>query len=157
MKRFPGPRATLGILATVLIAAQLVPYGRDHTNPPARMVAAWDSPATQELARRACYDCHSNETRWPWYASVAPVSWRVQHHVLEGREKLNFTALDLGTERMSEAAGEAAEAVSKGKMPPWDYQLAHPEARLSNVERTALASGLEAMFPEHREGHEGHD
>src|SRR5690242_16317240 len=75
----------------LLVVAQLVPYGHDHTNPRTVAEPAWDSPATRALADRACFDCHSNQTRWPWYSHVAPTSWLVQHHVDEGREVLNFS------------------------------------------------------------------
>jgi heme-binding protein len=140
--------ALLGFGAPVLLLAviQLVPYGRDHTNPPAGRLVAWDSQQTQDLARRACFNCHSNETRWPWYASIAPLSWRIQTHVREGREKLNFTAFEPGNEKVADAAGEAAESVTKGEMPPQDYMLMHPEARLSYAEKQALVTGLEATF-----------
>ncbi len=141
------PRALALFLAAVIALfalIQLVPYGHGHTNPPAGRLVAWDSPATQDLARRACYDCHSNETRWPWYASIAPISWRIQRHVTEGREKLNFTAFEPGSKEVSEAAGDAAETVTKGDMPPQDYLLAHPEARLSAADKQALVSGLRA-------------
>jgi heme-binding protein len=137
-----------GLLTFVglLIAAQLVPYGRRHSNPPDGTLVAFDSPATQKLAVRACYDCHSNRTRWPWYASIAPLSWRIQHHVDEGREKINFTDFTPGEKKVAEAAGEAAETVTKGEMPPQDYLLFHPEARLSALEKDALAKGLSVRF-----------
>ena len=65
---------------------QLVPFGRDHTNPPVVQEPNWDSPATRELAQRACFDCHSNETVWPWYSNIAPVSWLVaQRHLRSPR------------------------------------------------------------------------
>lgn len=130
----------------VLFLAQLVPYGRQHTNPSDGTLASFDSPATQDLAKRACFDCHSNRTRWPWYASIAPISWRIQHHVTEGREKLNFTAFDPTTEKVTDAAAEAGESVTKGKMPPGDYLLLHPEARLSPEESAMLAKGLDVTF-----------
>lgn len=152
----PATKMLLG--AGLLVALQLVPYGRDHTNPPGRQALAWDAESTRDLAKRACFDCHSNETRWPWYSSIAPVSWRVQHNVREGREKLNFTALDPVGEMMSEAAEEAPEVVTKGKMPPPDYLLMHPEAWLSSADRRALASGLEAtLAPYSEHGHEGRE
>ena len=154
-----GSRVMLvGIAGALLIvlAIQLVPYGRDHTNPPSGQLVAWNSPRTQELAQRACFNCHSNETRWPWYSSVAPVSWRIQTHVLSGRKKLNFTAFDAANEKMADAAGEAAESVTKGEMPPQDYMLMHPEARLSFAEKQELVSGLEATFAAFGErGHGG--
>ncbi len=80
-----------GVLVVGLIAIQLVPYGRNHTNPPVQSEPNWDSPETRALAERACFECHSNETAWPWYSNIAPVSWLVQHDVDEGREKLNFS------------------------------------------------------------------
>lgn len=144
-----GSRRTwlaLGLPVAFVIALQLVPYGRDHARPPDGQAPPWNAASTQDLARRACYDCHSNQTRWPWYASIAPLSWRIQHDVDEGREKLNLTAFEPGNEKMSEAAGEAAEEVSRGEMPPWDYLLLHPEAWLSDADRRALAGGLEATF-----------
>ena len=137
-------------LVLVLLVSQFVPYGREHTNPPDGTLAAFDSPATEELARRACFDCHSNRTRWPWYASIAPISWRIQHDVNEGREKLNFTAFEATSEKMTEEAGEAGESVTQGKMPPKDYLLMHSEARLTAAESAALARGLDATFSARR-------
>jgi hypothetical protein len=136
------PRNLLLALGIVLVAIQVVPYGRDHANPPIEREPAWDSPRTRELAVRACFDCHSHETRWPWYASIAPVSWRLQGHVDEGREHLNFSALD----RSREEPTEAAEEVAKGTMPPRDYLLVHPGARLTEAEKQELIRGFEATF-----------
>jgi hypothetical protein len=73
-----------------LIVIQVIPYGRDHTNPPVIEEPVWDSAQTRDLAVRACFDCHSNETVWPWYSNVAPLSWLVQSDVEEGRETLNL-------------------------------------------------------------------
>ncbi len=126
----------------VIIALQLVPYGRDHTNPSARNEPKWDSPQTRELVVRACFDCHSNETRWPWYSNVAPVSWLLQHHVDEGREHLNFTEFD----KPQKHAHEAAHEVEEGEMPMWSYLLLHGEAELPDEEKQALMRGLEATF-----------
>lgn len=140
-----------GIPLALLLVIQLVPYGRRHVNPPPGASVAWDSPRTLELAKRACFDCHSNETRWPWYSHVAPVSWRVQNHVDEGREHLNFTAFDVASREMRHAAGEAAEVLEEGEMPPSDYLIGHPEARLTAAEKRELAAGLRAMFATYAE------
>ena len=88
-------RWTSGALALLGfgLAIQLVPYGRDHTNPPVLAEPAWDAPRTRELFFQACKDCHSNETVWPGYASLAPMSWLVQHDVEEGREHFNVCLL----------------------------------------------------------------
>jgi hypothetical protein len=123
-------------------AIQLVPYGRDHANPPVVSEPRWDQASTRALAVRACFDCHSNESAWPWYTHVAPASWLVQSHVDEGRRVLNFSDWS----RTYEEAGEAGEAVLDGEMPPRSYTLMHPEARLSVAEKDALARGLIATL-----------
>ena len=131
----------IGVIVAILIL-QLVPYGRRHTNPAGRVEPGWDSPTTRGLAVRACYDCHSNETVWPWYSHVAPVSWLVQRDVDEGRRKLNFSAWD----RPQKEARESAKTVRKGEMPPWFYPLIQREARLTAAETRALLAGLEATL-----------
>jgi len=139
------------ILAVPLLLAQAVPYGRDHANPPVTAEPEWDSPRTRELARRACFDCHSNETRWPWYSNIAPLSWQIQGHVDEGRQELNFSTFD----RPQEEAEDAAEGLLSGEMPPWDYLLVHPEARLTASEKAELARGFRATFGGESEGRNG--
>ena len=147
-------------LPTVLIVAavaflflQVVSGRGDRTNPPDGALVSFDSPATETLAKRACFDCHSNRTHWPWYSAIAPISWRIQRHVVEGREKLNFTDFVPANEKVADAAGEAGETVTKKKMPPVDYLLLHPEARLTAAESATLASGLDAMFASFVEAH----
>ena len=145
----PASRRLLVVLmlpVAALIVLQLVPYGRDHSVPADGAKPAWASAQTVELAKRACYDCHSNETKWPWYSNIAPISWRIFRHVEEGREKLNFSAFDPANEDIAHAAGEAGETVTKKEMPPSDYLLAHPEARLTAAERQLLAAGLDSTF-----------
>jgi mono/diheme cytochrome c family protein len=124
------------------LGLQAVPYGRQHANPPARREPGWDSAETRALAVRACFDCHSNETTWPWYTSVAPISWLAQWDVDEGRRVLNFSEWD----RPQREAPESAKTVRQGEMPPWFYVLPRPHARLSVAERDALVRGLEATF-----------
>ncbi len=128
--------------AAFLVVAQLVPYGRDHTNPPGRVEPVWDSAETRALAVRACFACHGNATEWPWYSNVAPMSWLVQRDVAEGRGKLNFSAWDVP----QEDADDAAEVVRSGEMPPWTYRILHSSARLSTAEREMLIRGLAATF-----------
>ncbi len=117
---------------------QLVPYGRAHTNPPVTGEPAWDSPTTRQLAVRACFDCHSNQTVWPWYSNIAPLSWLLQHHVDEGRAVLDFSTW--GTTRHE--AGRSSRLIASGEMPPGDYQLLHPDARLTDAEKQQLIDGL---------------
>ena len=90
------------------------------------------------LAVRACYDCHSNEARWPWYSHVAPISWLVQSDVTEGRQALNFSDWN----RPQKEASEAAEATASQEMPPAMYLPFHAESRLSPAERDRLVRGL---------------
>ncbi len=125
------------VLAGFLLI-QLVPYGRDHANPPVTGEPAWDSAATRALAVRACFDCHSNETAYPWYSNVAPVSWLLARHVSEGRHKLNFSTWATGRQE----AEHVARLITKGEMPSWDYVLMHPEARLTDAEKQQLIDGL---------------
>lgn len=133
--------AAAAAIAVVAIM-QAVPYGRSHTNPPVAAEPAWDSPTTRALAVRACFDCHSNETGWPWYSNIAPVSWLIQSDVNSGRETLNFSEWD----RPQESALEAAAAAQSGEMPPFQYRLIHPKARLSAAEKAALVRGLVATL-----------
>ena len=124
------------------LAIQLIPYGRDHTNPPVTGEPAWDSAATRETAVKACFDCHSNETVWPWYSNIAPFSWRLQNHVDEGSAKLNFSEWGTGEQEVEHIVG----VVREGEMPPWDYLPLHPEARLSDAETSTFLDGLTRTF-----------
>lgn len=134
----------LGVLAAIIVVAlliQLVPYGRDHSNPPVVQEPQWDSAQTRALAMGACGDCHSNETAWPWYTNIAPASWLVARDVEEGRSKLNFSEWNRPQE-----GDEAAEIVSAGEMPPWYYAIMHKSAQLNDSEKQALIDGLLATF-----------
>jgi mono/diheme cytochrome c family protein len=133
----------LGGVVAGLVLIQLIPFGRDHTNPPITGEPQWDNQTTKALFDRACRDCHSNETVWPWYSNVAPVSWLLQLDVNIGRSKFNVS--EWGREGKNEGE-EAAGEVRKGKMPPWFYLPAHPEAKLTPEENAALVRGLAATF-----------
>jgi hypothetical protein len=126
-----------------LLLIQLVPYGRQHGNPPVIREPNWNSPQAREAAQQACFDCHSNETVWPWYANVAPISWLIQRDVDEGREYLNFS--DWGSGREGEESHELHEVMEEGEMPPAPYLLLHAEARLTDAERNQLINGFVAL------------
>ena len=129
------PRIAWVALAA-LIMIQFVPVSM--TNPPIET----EMPVPDDVRlvlRRACYDCHSNETVWPWYSRVAPVSWLLKHDVDDGREELNFSAWNrIETNERGELIEECWEEVDEGEMPPWIYILGHPEARLSMADREIL-------------------
>ncbi len=128
---------SIGVVAFLL--TQLVPYR--VTNPPTRSEPKWDSARTRQLAVAACFDCHSNETKWPWYSNIAPMSWLVQRDVDEGRQHLNFSTWSAG-----QGGGDAADMLSSGKMPPFQYTIMHPEANLSDADKAAFIEGLTATF-----------
>jgi hypothetical protein len=141
--------AAAGAVAVVLLVAQLLPLGPDRTQDGAPVAIAWPDEETRALAERACTDCHSPNTDWPWYASIAPASWIVADHVAEGRAMLDFSLPGGG----SEEAQEAGESIREGEMPPGYYTFLHPAARLSRAEKATLAAGLDRMFG----GGEGED
>ncbi len=146
------PIRILGGLAIGFMAIQLVPYGRTHDNPAVVQEPAWDRPETRALAARACFDCHSNETKWPWYSNVAPMSWLVQDHVDEGREVMNFSEWN----QAYDEAEEAPEVIEEGEMPMSSYLPLHPEAQLTDLERRALIDGLKRTLGD-APGHSGGD
>ena len=123
-------------LAVFGVLIQFVPTER--SNPPVTREIRWDSEETARLVRGACYDCHSNETRWPLYSRVAPVSWLIARDVNRGREHLNFSVWD----RPSEHDDEIIEMVEEEEMPLRRYALLHAAARLTEAERAALVRGL---------------
>jgi len=140
--------ARTGLIGFALLALlQLVPYGRNHTNPPVTAEPSWNSQQTRYLFYRACKDCHSHETEWPWYASVAPVSWLVYRDVNEGRSKFNVSRWGQGKQEADEAAG----LVREGEMPPWFYLPTHAKARLIETEKQELIRGLVATFGDEEE------
>lgn len=130
------PARIIGAVLVVLVLIQLVPITRD--NPPDRRQPP-ASPEVRAVLRRACYDCHSHETVWPWYSRVAPVSWLVGHDVHEGREKFNLSNLeDISAETQVKVRAKAIEEVEDGEMPPWYYALNHPEAKLTDQDKAIL-------------------
>lgn len=134
-----GKYVIIGILI-VIVGLQLVPV--DKKNPAVISQPTWDSPETELLARRACFDCHSNETKWPWYSNIAPISWMIAHHVKEGREHFNISEYVQG----KDDADESADEVESGRMPMSGYILLHSEAKLSDEEKEKLIKGLQLTF-----------
>ncbi len=127
----------LGLIVLALLI-QLIPYGQNHSDPPVLAEPQWDNPQTRALAVRACFDCHSNQTVWPWYTNVAPFSWLIQRDVDRGRQRLNFSNW---TGRVREV-GEVSRTIDRGDMPPWYYVVLHPSAGLSSQEKAQLIQGL---------------
>ena len=129
-------RWPLAALVVLFLGIQVIPV--DRANPPAGTELRAPDPVMAVL-RRACYDCHSHETRWPWYSRVAPMAWLMADHVKEGRGDLNFSewpAFDF--EELGEAGKDIRKQIEKGKMPLRSYLWLHPQARLSEADREIL-------------------
>jgi len=128
----------LAVIGVLLVAVGTFAVAR--TNPPVTTTIEWDSPETEALVRRACFDCHSNETVWPWYTYVAPMAFLVANHVEEGRDHLNFS-----TDTRFEAR-DMRQEIERGNMPLPQYLPLHPEAQLTDAEKQQLIAGLQATF-----------
>lgn len=125
-------------LVVVGLLIQLIPLPGRGNNPPVVSEPPWDSPQTRLLVKRACFDCHSNESRWPLYAYVAPVSWLIYNDVMEGRSRMNFSEWNTRSRDM----GDIIEEIQSGGMPPAIYLPMHPEAQLTVAEKQQLITGL---------------
>lgn len=124
-----------GLLA---LGIQFVPPEYPLDNPPSEATIAGPEPVVRVL-RRACFDCHSNETRWPWYAHVAPISWMIAVDVAGGRSRMNLSeweGLRVGFRRRF--ARKIVERIEKGEMPLPRYLWLHPAARVSPEELELL-------------------
>ena len=136
-------RRILYISFGVFIMMQLIPYGRNHSNPSVVSEPQWDAPRTRELFERVCMDCHSNETEWRWYSKIAPVSWLIQSDVEKGREEFNVSMWGVQEENEGD---DAAEEVSEGDMPLWFYYIPRPTEKLTETEKKELIDCLISTF-----------
>lgn len=129
-------RIIAGIVLAAFIGIQF--YTVERTNPP--VTADLKEPAeVKEILRRACYDCHSNETKWPFYSYVAPFSWLVVKDVEEGREELNFSNWRrISPVKQAKIKREVWKEVEKEQMPLWFYVPLHPGAKLSAEDKDIL-------------------
>ena len=130
----------VGALVAVFVLIQFIPYGRANANPPAPNPFVWAAPGAEAIAKTSCYDCHSNETKLWWGVKVAPMSWLAWHDVNKGRSRLNFSDWNgaLTTETLKRAID--------GKMPPLQYTLLHPSAKLSDQQKQTLLKGFRASL-----------
>jgi hypothetical protein len=136
------------VLLAVLVLIQLVPGQR--VNPPVEADVAASAPVRAVL-RRACYDCHSNETVWPWYSRVAPVSWMLERDVREGRREVNFSTWNrYDAARRVKLARKIWKEVAEGDMPPWVYAVVHGPAKLTEQDRVILRAWTTASGGEPR-------
>jgi hypothetical protein len=124
------------IIIALIVALQFWPV--DRTNPPVSSEIQ-APPDVRKVLRTSCYNCHSNETDWPWYGYVAPVSWLLASDVHEARQELNFSEWGSMPEaERSVAADHIWKMVEKGEMPLLMYRIMHPEANLSEDQKKLL-------------------
>ena len=136
-------------LLVLFLAIQLVRPTKNQgpaAGPDDLIVRTDPDPGIKQLLVASCYDCHSNQTRYPWYAEVQPVGWFLANHVKEGKSHLNFSAIgQLTPKRAAHKLEQCADEVAEGGMPLTSYKLAHPDARLTPEQRKLLSNwfGLE--------------
>ena len=148
MKKLPFRKILLG-LVIILVLMQF--YRIDKTNPPS--VADNDfitleqaPPAIATMLKNACYDCHSHESKYPWYTNVMPFSWWIKGHIDNGRKHLNFSKwAEYSTDKKTHKLEECSEMVRETKMPLTSYLIPHPEARITKEERETLAKWFEEI------------
>ena len=147
-----GLKYTLAALLLILVALQF--FGPE--TPETRVENPDDLLATEQvdaeiagLLRNACYDCHSMETKYPWYAGISPVSFRIYGHINHGREELNFSEwASLKKIGKVKRLKDIEEVLEEGEMPLKDYLLLHPEGRLTEVQRASLKEWADALSRE---------
>jgi mono/diheme cytochrome c family protein len=128
----------VAVCVALFLVIQVIPIGPQRTNPPVVNEPKWDSPQTRALAKRACFDCHSNEIKWPWYSRIAPVSWLLANDVLEGRAAFNFSDWHDGDLK----SAVLTKQIESGEMPLPQYLWMHPTARMTAAEKKQLIDGL---------------
>jgi hypothetical protein len=131
------------VLVGLFFLIQIIPFGRDHINPPVVSEPKWSSPEARALVKEHCFQCHSNETEWPWYSNIAPGSWLIANDVIEAREKFNFS----DWEKKPGELDEMIEEIEEGDMPPIQYWIVHPSSRMNEQQKQELIDALKSSIP----------
>jgi len=132
----------VGAAIAVFLLIQLIPFGHTRTNPPVASEPNWSSPHARAIVKQHCFQCHSNETNWTWYANIAPGSWLIAMDVIEGRHEFNFSDWQNNPSDL----GEMIEQVQEGDMPPIQYWIFHPQERLDAQQKQALIDALKSSI-----------
>jgi hypothetical protein len=136
-------------IVVILIAIQFIRVDTVNPTPaPEKDFINVTQPSKEvaDLLKTSCYDCHSNETKYPWYFNVAPVSWWLKNHINEGREELNFSLwADFDAKRKDKKLEESVELINEGEMPMFSYTLTHKEAKLNAAQQKALNDYFTAL------------
>lgn len=146
-----GPRL-LGVLAAAFVGIQFVPVAAMEN--PASQPPLPEPPEVVAILKRACYDCHSHEVRWPWYSRIAPVSWLVARDVVEGRDGMNFSEWPEDEEDRAFNREQTWDSVDTGEMPLWFYLPLHPEANLTEADKAILKKWSETQAEEEEDEEE---
>lgn len=138
----------LGLLAAAQVVRpqkNIAPAGATR---PDDFIGLHQPPDTvKRILENACYDCHSNHTRYPWYADVQPLRWWIDQHVRDGKRQLNFSEFGrLSPERAQAKLADCLDEVEDGRMPLKSYTLVHTDARLSTADAEALVTWMEATM-----------
>lgn len=147
MKSMSKRWARWTLIAVVVVFAGMQAVRPEQTNPPVKaeytLAAQYEVPAdVARILERACGDCHSHRTRWPWYSHIAPASWLLADHVKDGRRHFN---MDDFTEEMS--LKDVCQEIRVGSMPPRSYLLLHPEGKLSGAEIQTVCAWTQSARP----------
>ncbi len=138
------------VLLAFFLAIQLIPRSynlsdKEETND---ILTLYKAPKEIEtLIKTSCYDCHSNNTRYPWYNKIQPAAWFMQGHIKEGKEELNFSEFASYSKRKQRSKIKSMiDQIEEGEMPLWSYTLAHRDAKLSAEDKVALIQWLEEIL-----------
>ncbi len=126
----------------LFLLIQLIPFGHNRTNPPVVSEPNWSSPAARALVKEHCFQCHSNETNWTWYANIAPGSWLIAYDVIEGRDQFNFSDWNNNPGELD----EIIEVIQEGEMPPIQYWIFHPNSKMDAQQKQELIDAMNSSL-----------
>ena len=126
----------------LFLLIQLIPFGHNRTNPPVVSEPNWSSPAARALVKEHCFQCHSNETNWTWYANIAPGSWLIAYDVIEGRDQFNFSDWSNNPGELD----EIIEVIQDGEMPPIQYWIFHPNSKMDAQQKQELIDAMNSSL-----------
>jgi len=124
-----------GIIVLVFVIFQFIPYGKDKTNPKTDKALEVNAPQNvKAILKKSCYDCHSNETKWPWWSYVAPASWSISDDVTGGRKTLNFSIWKKYSPKKIKKLKKDIYRTVAGPMPLPQYTWVHKGTKLTKQE-----------------------
>ncbi len=126
----------------LFLLIQLIPFGHNRTNPAVVSEPNWSSPAARALAKEHCFQCHSHETNWTWYANIAPGSWLIAYDVIAARDKFNFSDWNNNPGELD----ELVEVIQDGEMPPIQYWIFHPNSKMDAQQKQDLIDALNSSI-----------